>query len=99
MLVLGGDREVAENQHEDEDVVHGERVLDDVPGEKFQGGLRGRRIRLEARGCHEARVAGKLPERVPVQQVIERERQDDPDSAPGGRLTKGNLMRVPVEHA
>src|SRR4051812_40341976 len=39
MLVLLGNLEIREDENEDEDVVHRERVLDEITGEKFESGL------------------------------------------------------------
>ncbi len=36
MLIERRDAEVVEDEHEDEDVVDGERLLDEIPGEKLQ---------------------------------------------------------------
>ena len=58
---MAGIAEEVEDDHEDEDVVDRERLLDDVAGEELQADLpRGRRG-IEAGNGDQPRVARELP--------------------------------------
>lgn len=48
MLVFVGDPEIREDQDDDEDVVDGKRVLDDVAGDELECGLLAVQMRNEA---------------------------------------------------
>src|SRR3954463_11426779 len=78
VLQLRRHAEEGEDQHDDEDVVDAERLLDHVPGEELQ-----RRTAAE-------------PE---VDERVERERQRDPDGAPGERFAYGDDVHFAMEHA
>ena len=86
VLVGGRDREVAEHQDEHEDVVHRERLLDDVAGKKFQRHL--------TPGAGAEAAAG-------VEAEAETHRQADPDPhhRPRDRFAKRHLVRPAMEDA
>ena len=86
MLVLRGYAEVGKHQDEDEDVVDGERLLDQVAGQELEP---------EAPPLLGSERAGRVEE----ERVVERQRQDDPDRGPEERLAERHDVRVPVEHA
>ena len=96
VLVPGRHREVREHRDEHEDVVDGERLLDDVAGEELERGIAGE-LRVVEPG--ERRHLRQVPEHVAVEQVVEGEREQHPDDAPGGGLARADLVRLAVEHA
>jgi len=97
VLVLRGNREVAEDQHEDEDVVDRQRLLDDEARQELQRDLpRGRRG-VESGHAAEARVVREPPQRVPVERPAEGQRETDPHRAPHGRLAEPDFVRVAME--
>ena len=98
VLVARGYAEVTEHHDEHEDVVDGQRVLDDVAGEKFQRGLPGRRSRVEAWSRGEPHILWELPEGILVERDVERQAQAHPDRAPARRLPEPHLARLAMEH-
>jgi hypothetical protein len=96
VLVGGRHREVAEHEHEHEDVVDGERVLDEVPGEKFERGLPGRGVDVEPRPG-QPRVGREHASRDEVQRHVEAQTQRDPHRDPHARLAEADRLRLLVE--
>ena len=92
---LGGNPEVVEDHHEDEEVVDGERVLDDVAREELHGRLHGRGFGGDAhRG-----MAPQEGERPEVQADVEEERHHDPDHREARGFAHADPMRLLVEDA
>jgi hypothetical protein len=86
VLVLRRDGEVREHHHEDEDVVHRQRLLDHVAGEELEAQPR-------------AVFRPVLGHRVEVEAVVEGQRQRHPDDRPRQRLAERHHVRGAVEHA
>ena len=86
VLVERRDAEVGEHQDEHEDVVDGERLLDDVAGEELEPEL--------AAGVRAERGRG-----VEVEAVVERERQRHPHHRPAQRLAERDDVGLPMEDA
>ncbi len=80
-LQLGRNGKVAEQHQPDEDVVHRQRLLDEVAGEELQPLLVGNF------------TAGTVIQPEPDGQV-EEERHADPDEGPDTRLFEGHLVRL-----
>jgi len=99
MLVARGNAEVPQHEDEDEDVVEGQRILDQVAGEKLQGHLPGRRLGIESGHRGEARVEGKFPPRVDVEKGVEEQGQAHPDPAPAQGFPDAHLARVAMKDA
>ena len=97
VLVGRGDAEVGQHDHEDEDVVDRERVLDDVARQELERRLAGGEQRVEARRAHQPRVEREVPAHVEVEGQVEGERQGDPDDAPGGGLPDRDGVRAAME--
>ncbi len=76
---------------------NGERLFDYVAGQEFERHPASGCLGVEARYRHKTRVRGKHPERVLVEEVVETERQGDPDRAPNDRLTKFHLVRLAMK--
>ncbi|MNS80624.1 hypothetical protein D3C72_1143130 [compost metagenome] len=78
-------REVAHDHQEDKDVVHRQRLLDQVAGQELQADLVG----------HD--LAGRLVQ-VEPEAAVEGQRQRDPADGPPQGLLEGDLVRATMAH-
>jgi hypothetical protein len=88
--------EVREHGDEHEDVVDGQRFLDDVTREELERGIAGQRAVVEA---GEGRHLRQVPQHVAVEEVIEDECEQHPHHAPSGGFARGDFVRVAVKYA
>src|SRR5262249_38257220 len=88
LLQLGGDGEIAKNQQKNEEVIDGERLFDQVTGDKLERLLR-------------SLIRSVRPPEVPAfpNEQSKSERQDDPNRAPGPCLPHAHDMGTALENA
>ena len=87
MPIARWDSEVTEKEREDEDIVHAERNLDEVSGEKLQRRLLPRLY------------SGVRTDPAEINAEIEKEREARPDAGPRQRLRQSYRVRLAMKDA
>ncbi len=98
VLVFARDIEVGEDHHEHEDVIHRQRLLDDVAGEKLQRAPLGRLRRVESRNRHEPLAILQTVGCELLEEETKHHSHGHPNDTPSERFAESHLMRGLVKN-
>src|SRR5262245_28069614 len=99
MLILRRNGKVAENDDENEYVIHGKRILNEVAAQEFKRYLPGNGVCIEAGKSCQSRIPSEIPARINVKRSVEKQCQGYPDDTPCGGLSKTHFMRIAMKNS